>query len=570
MSAEESRAWHWRVEPSDESEMLGWLLLRWRVDPICFAVEALRVKLMPYQAQILLDLFNAPAELYAFYGLDPTFPKCQVLAPSGHGLGKTRTMAIAIWCHKLTRPFSKRLITAPTSEQITGQLFGEARKLFRRLKRYWPAIANDWDVLTDSIRHKNPDYGDWATIARTARADKPESLQGAHALDVDDEDGQLAALFGEEADTAPSGGMMVLIDEGSGVDDVVRETLEGALSEEGACLLAAANPTRPDGWFARDIERHDRYAVHQLDCRMSDRTREYSLPYRDFGGNVHQLAMRGFIDPSYWLDILAECDGDEDHDRVRVRVRGVIPRSASDQVIRSAWVDEAMRRQPDPASVAEPVIIGLDFGLSSDKHALSVRQGFAIRDVQEWLKRDRPDEVLLDAAHRAIEAQGLYGAKFIIGDANGVGRGAMEYLSAYFRERPDLNVSVVFFNAGESALDKKRYNRRRDEMWFKHGRAFFANPRCSLPVIPGLKVQLCTPQYEDRQNRIFVESKTDIAHRTGQPSGNAADAVLQTLLVHVPSVDAKPIPEPAHPPVFEAHFKRWVARREAQSGAYIR
>ncbi len=572
MSADECAAWYWTCTLRDEREHLAWLLLRWRVDPVCFAIEALRIVLQPYQAQILLDLNDAPQDLYDFYGLDARFPKRQVLVPSGHGLGKTRTMAVGIWHHQITHPFSKRLVTAPTGDQITGNLFGEIRKMYRRLKRNWPMVAAEWDVLSDTIRHRNPEYGDWATVARTARPDSPEAMQGAHALDTDDEFGQLAALFDEAVDDAPSGGMMVLVDEASGVADTTRETLEGTLSEEGAKFLAAGNPTRPDGWFAEDLHNRTRYAVHALDCRMSDRTRQYEIPYRDFSGTVHRLTLRGFVHPSYWVNILAECNDDEDHDRVRVRVRGVPPRSATEQVIRSSWIEDAQRREPHEASAAEPVVLALDFGLTSDKHAIAARQGFNVRDVLEWLKPDAPQRITLEAKDRAIEWQRTYNAKYIIGDANGIGRGAMEALAEYFAAHPELNVTVVFFNAGAGAVDGKRYFRRRDEMWFAKGRPFFADPRTHVPVIAGLKLQLCTPQYsEDHANRIRVESKDDVRARTGEPSGNAADAVLMTLMVTMPVVTLpRPSEAPVIAPVFESHFKRWAARRQGESGVYIR
>lgn len=568
---EERAAWYWEVRPSSAGEQLAWLLLRWRVDPICYAVEALRVLLMPYQVKALLDLADAPRAVYEFHDVNPDYPKRQVLLPSGHGLGKTRLLAVAESWHRNTHKFSKCLATAPTSDQLTGQLWGEARKLHRRLKKRWPALADDWDILGNSIVHKNPEFGDWYTIARTARADNPEALQGAHALDEDDPFGELGALFGEEIETAPSGGMLILMEEASGIPNEVRQTLEGSLSESGARLLGAGNPTRPDGWFADDTDNTTRYAVHQLDCRMSDRTKIYVLRYRDFSGREHTFRMRGFVQPKYWEEIIADCDGDEDADRVRCRVRGIKPRSATEQCIRTHWVEQAEQRAPDELSKASTVIIGLDFGLASDKHALAVRQGWNIRDGQEWLPKDTPDEVTLDAADRAIEAQKLYNAKYIIGDSNGVGRGAMEHLARYYRERKELNVTVIFFNAGAGALEKARYFRRRDEMWFKHGRKFFADARTSLPKILGLKTQLCTPGYgEDTSKKIWVESKDEIKKRTGEQSGNLADAVLQTLMVHVPDEIPKEVPKPAHPATFQKHFDRWKSQREGDNGPYIR
>jgi hypothetical protein len=98
----------------------------------------------------------------------------------------------------------------------------------------------------------------------------------------------------------------------------------------------------------------------------------------------------------------------------------------------------------------------------------------------------------------------------------------------------------------------------------------FANPRTYLCKAPGLKAQLTAPGYqEDASRKIWVESKQDIKKRTGQPSGNAADAVLQSLLVTVLSAEKpKEEEEPFHPPNFQAHFARWERRHE--SGDLIR
>lgn len=578
MTQQEHTAWYWTVAPDNDADMLAWLLVRWRVDPICFAVEALRIKLMPYQAAILLDLADAPVDVYAFYGLDHSQPKRQVLAPSGHGLGKTRAVAVSIWWMLICHPFSKTLVTAPTEAQITGQLWSEIRKLYRRIKKAWPDIADEWTILGTSISHKNPDYSDWHCLARTARPEKPEALQGAHALDEDDADGQLARLFGEEADESARGGMLIVFEEAGGIDDTVRETLRGALSEPGARMLAPGNPTRADGWFANDMDKTHQYAVHHLDCRQSDRTKTYSLPYRDFGGRLHSLALRGFVDPRYWLDLLAECDGDEDHDLMRKRVRGIKPRSSDEQIILTKWVEAAQAREPHETDALELPVIGIDFGLTSDKHGAAVRKGFACLLVDEWLPSDAPEEITLQAAERAKDLVDTFGLEVrrracavIIGDANGVGRGAMETLARHYRERRENGerwAEVIFFNSGAAALDNRRYQRRRDEIWYREGRRYLSDPRCSLPQYPGLRSQLCTPQASEERRIIKVESKQQIRKRTGQPSGNAADALLMTLAVKKFTQEPDtPVAPPPHPSIFQQHFDR--LRASARRPRYI-
>ena len=572
-SERERAAWYWTVSPADELDYLAWVLLRWLIDPVLFCYECLLMALFPYQAQALLDLANAPRELYEFYGLDPGRPKRAVLMPSGHGLGKTRTLAAAIWWHKLTRKASRRLVTAPTSDQITGQLWGEVRKLHRRMHEHWPMLAQDWEVLGSSITHKDPAWGDWETKARTARPDKPEGLQGSHGMDDDDPFGDLAEAFGIERSGATSGGMMVVIEEASGVEDSIREVLKGALSEPDALLLAAGNPTRNDGWFAEDLERTDQYSVIRLDCRMSDSRQVYSLPYRTMGGAVRDVRIQGRVQPKYWEDLLRECDGDEDHDKFRVRVRGLKPRSNFIQVIKTHWLEEAAKRSPDPSSAHAPAVIGLDFGENNDKHGIAATRGPAVLDAEEWLKRDRPDDVVSEAVRRAMDWVEQYRARFLVGDANGIGVHAMETLADYYHvQHPELGVRVIFFRAGKSA-NNPRYYRQRDKMWYQDGRRFFSDPRCSIPNDPALIKQLRTPGYhEDDRKKIRVESKSEVEKRTGSPSGNIADAVLQAVTVNVPEgMSAEPEKRvedpPAHPAVFERHFRRF---RDQAQDRYIR
>jgi hypothetical protein len=568
--------WHWQLLGLQQANKLSTehviqhTLLRWRLDPVIFAIEALGVVLKSYQVAILLDLADVPIELYDFYSIDPDKTKRQVLVPSGHGLGKTRVLAVAIWWHLITHPFSMTLCTAPTSDQLTGRLWGECRKMKRALAKHFPDFADQWEVQNAAITNKNPDYADWSCVARTARPEKPEGLQGAHALDIDDEFGDIGRVFGREEKTTQSGGMLIIIEEASGVDIKIREVLDGALSEHGARLLAMGNPTRPDDWFAKDSSAPDRFAVHHLDCRMSNRNEVTDIPYRDLSGKLHHFRQSGFVDPKYWNDMLKECDGDEDSDRFRVRVRGMFPRSAFDQVIKSTWYDDALGRERHTDSKRYPIIISLDFGLTSDKHAKHIIQGHNHLDGEEWLPKDKPEEVTLDAFDRAVEDIKLYNAKqyYVIGDSNGVGRGAMEMMACYARENPRLNITVIHFNAGQGANDKKRYFRKRDEMWHKHFRRWMASQFTSLLDIPGLtlKTQLTTSGFYDSHNRVQVETKKEMKKR-GYDSPNSGDALAQAaycFYIHVeprfktasenqsqPAVQKQSIPD-----VFKKHFNR--------------
>lgn len=563
--------WNWGAAGCDSASKLAMLLLRWRVDIVLFVVEVLRVTPLPYQVKILLDFAGAAPEVYARYGVDFPDVQYQVVVPSGHGLGKTRTMAMCLWWMLITHKFSRVLVTAPTADQLTGQLWGEVRKMHRRMKKgAVPALADEWNVLAAAVQHVNPDFGDWVALARTARADKPEGMQGAHGIDDDDEFGDIAELFGEEADSSDSGGIAVIIEEASGVPAEIFEVLDGALSEEGARCLQCGNPTRNDGRFAENTQNPGRFSIVNLDCRISNREEIYTVPHVNFGGSLKHLRVRGRVRPSYWNEILAECDGDENADRFRVRVRGLVPRSNSEQICKTAWVKAALERRPSDECATKPAVVGIDFGLTSDKHGLAVRRGYAMIDGREWLPKDKPSEVTLDAAEAVKDAVLVHKAKFIVGDANGVGRGAMELLKKYYREdAPELGVKVIFFNAGAGSK-KKRYVRKRDEMWHFHARSWVSDPRCSLMDMPGLQSQITAPGcFENDRNQISAETKKEILKRTGQRSGNIADGLFMSLMANENSA-IKVVVKPSKPkfsPAFTEHFARLNA--SANSGNYI-
>lgn len=89
-----------------------------------------------------------------------------------------------------------------------------------------------------------PDPESSFTVRRTASRENPEALQGFHADNL---------LF--------------LIDEASGIDEVVFEVGLGALSTAGARVVLASNPTRSSGFF---YDTHhtsrDRWHTIQVTC----------------------------------------------------------------------------------------------------------------------------------------------------------------------------------------------------------------------------------------------------------------------------------------------------------------
>src|SRR5690606_9376862 len=137
--------------------------------------------------------------------------------------------------------------------------------------------------------------------------------------------------------------VFVAFDEASAIPDVIWETTEGALTDEGTQIiwLVFGNPTRNTGRFRECFRRFAaRWKTFQVDSRQVSIT------------NKDQI--------SKWIE-----DYGEDSDFVRVRVRGTFPRAGSVQFISSELVSEAARREVH-VHIHDPLIIGVDVARFGD------------------------------------------------------------------------------------------------------------------------------------------------------------------------------------------------------------
>jgi hypothetical protein len=158
------------------------------------------------------------------------------------------------------------------------------------------------------------DYGvrDSFAVARTARREQPEALQGFHSTN-----------------------MLFVIDEASGVDDLVFEVGQGAMSTPGAKTVMTGNPTRTSGYFYDAFHRMaPGWRTMRVGCSESSQvapafTSEMAQRY-GVGSNVY-----------------------------RVRVEGEFPLADEDSVVPASLVAAAMERAVEPAPTT-PVIWGLD------------------------------------------------------------------------------------------------------------------------------------------------------------------------------------------------------------------
>lgn len=427
----------------------------WSKSPRLFVRECLRATPEPWQDRLLEEIERG---------------KKRFTVRAGHGVGKTTIESwIILWFLLFHRP-CKIPVTANSQDQLRDVVWAEVAKWWREL----PAFFRDMiEVGADRVWVKACPNDAFA-VARTARPERPEALQGFHA-DF----------------------LVFMIEEASGIEDIIFETAGGALTGDNCWVFMFGNPTRTSGYFYRSHHQNrDRWSVHHVPCTASSR-----------------------VSPTYAAEIAAEYG---EHSNVyRVRVLGEFPTSEDDAVIPLGLVEAAIGREVGDSGMA--VVWGLDVArFGDDTTALAKRRGNTLlAPVVEWRKLD-----LMQTVGRIVREYNETPDGMVPGSINvdviGLGAGVVDRLK-------ELGLPVRGINVGEAApVNPERYMRLRDELWFK-GREWFDRRDCVIPRDDGLISELVTPKYKiESTGKIKVESKDDLKKR-GVKSPNKADAFLLTL-----------------------------------------
>ena len=386
---------------------------------------------------------------------------------SGHGTGKSAFMAWTIlWALVCYHPV-KVPVTAPTGHQLSDVLWAELAMWWRKMP---PDLMAEFEWAAERFYRKDVPQEAFAA-ARTSRPEKPEALQGFHAENV-----------------------VFVIDEASGIPDEVFQVAEGALSTDGAFVVMAANPTRMDGYF--------------YDSHHKQRGRWAALHWN---AEDSPLVSRDYIE-----DMAAKYG--RESAIYRIRVRGEFAGNP-DGVIPLDLIEGAISRE---VNAYGPERWGLDVArFGEDRTALAKRHGNSMLvPVKSWRGKDLMQtaglvKIEYDNAQRKPEA--------ICVDVIGLGAGVADRMR-------ELGLPVVAVNVAESPSASERYNRLRDELWFK-AREWFAGRDVKIVKDDELTAELTMPNYKVLSTgKIQVESKDEIKKRAGgNRSPDLADAFCLTF-----------------------------------------
>jgi hypothetical protein len=434
---------------SDNKEALREQLRRWRNDPVLFVRKALNAQ--PTEQQI--PILNSIAK-----------PGSKNAVKAGHGVGKTGIEAwIGIW-HTFLFQNSKTAATAPSSTQLKDVLMAEVAK--------WVENAHPWvkrqlkvtGMRMEVVGHEQTQF----LTARTARADKPDALQGLHA-----------------------DSLLFLIDEAFGVADPVYEVAKGALSTPGARSLLCGNPTATSGYAFNAFHRNKHlFNTFTLSCLNSP------------------LVSKEFVE---------EMRGEygEDSDVYKVRVLGEFPSAAINQLIPRERAEKAANTVHGRNSYHyAPKIIGVDVAWEGDdRSAVYFRQGLASKKLGSWYKIDN-----MTLAGLINQWWSEYDADAVFIDV-GWGTGVIDYLRSLCRKP----IPVNFGGSSTSA----EYHNKRTQMWGDLNKWLIEGG--SIDKDEDLIDDLIGPMYSFLPNgKKVLERKKDMKKR-GLKSPDLADALVLTF-----------------------------------------
>lgn len=435
-------------------------LSRYAPDPVLFVREVLGIEPEPYQIDAL-----------AAYAAGER----RISLRSGHGVGKTATLAWILVHALVTKYPMKAAVTAPTGAQLFDALAAETKTW---LKKCPPAITGLFEIKSERIELKAAPEETFVSF-RTASIEKPEALAGIHS---------------------DAGWVILVCDEASGIPDPVFEAGSGSMSGHNAITILAGNPVRTSGLF---YDTHHKlknlWKTIHISCVKSKRVS------RDF---IEDMRRRY----------------GENSNAYRVRVLGEFPLADEDNCIPRDLGEAALDRDVMPKNVRH--VWGLDPARKGrDRSALCKRQGNILPEkVKTWNGLDTMELAGRVVAEWNATPPGLRPSDICV-DAIGLGAGVADRLR-------EMGLPVRAINVSESPALTERFRNLRAELWMGYARPWFEARDCNIAGDTELCDELTRVTYDipESNGKIIIQSKKEMK-RLGQPSPDLADAFILTFAV---------------------------------------
>lgn len=396
----------------------------------------------------------------------------RVSVKSGHGIGKDALASWLILWYLLCFENAQVPCTAPTHDQLYAVLWKEiAVWLLRMPEKY----KNLYEWNGEYVRMKaRPET--WFARARTGRKESPEALAGMHGEFI-----------------------FIVVDEASGVDDIVFETMEGALTGLNYLLFMISNPTRTTGYFYDSFNKNN--------AKWQNLT---------FNSEQSPIVEEGYTEN------MADTHG-ADSDEYRVRVAGEFPRvdMQDDRGYMPLFTEDILHFTEDPVMPGKKRL-GVDpSGEGADESAWAVRSNSKLRIVateQVSNPKRGAQKTLTQMDYYAVDPQDVTVDNFGVG---------ADWGKEIVLLSPGTDVFTV--NVGEEPLEEQDLYMDRRAQAFWRMRQWCQNG-AEIVFDKLLKAELLAIKFRrDNRGRIQIMSKRE-AKKEGLKSPNRADAAMLTFV----------------------------------------
>lgn len=447
-----------------DDRLLLWLA-ETRNDPLAFTLGA-----YPWgEPGTVLEKFDGPdtwsRELFERIRLGLLTPDqaIQEATASGHGIGKSATVAWLILWAFCTFPDTRGTITANTETQLKTKTWAELGKWFN-LSFF---CREHFTLTATALFSKDPDR------ERTWRIDMvPWSIKNPAAF---------AGLHNQGKR------ILLIFDEASEIADMIWETAEGALTDTDTQILwlVFGNPTRNIGRF-RDCFEGGTHAEHWHTTQIDSRS--------------VRITNKSRFDR--WIKTYGV-----DSDFVRIRVLGQFPRRGELEFFSVSDIEDAMARELPYTDRATPLAIGVDVArYGSNNSVIFPRKG---RDARSIARESFNGINTTELTNRVFDTFTRLRPDGIFIDGGGVGGGVVDQCRSrrlhvwevQFGGKDDIT-GVSNDNSGERYANKRAAMYGALRAWLKSG---------ALPADPELKTAMLAIKYTfNKSDQIQLVSKEDL------------------------------------------------------------
>ncbi len=340
----------------------------------------------------------------------------QIATASGHGIGKSATVAWLIMWAFCTFPDTRGVITANTETQLKTKTWAELGKWFNLC---FFAKAH-FSLTATALMSKDPERErTWRIDAIPWSEKNPTAFAGLHNQ-------------GKR--------ILLIFDEASEIVDIIWETAEGALTDRDTQIiwLVFGNPTRSSGRFRECFDggmHHEHWVTRQIDSRSVNITNKDRF--------------------NKWIKTYGL-----DSDFVRIRVLGQFPRHGEQEFFSAIEIDEAMSRELDYVDKTWPLAIGVDVArFGSNTSVIFPRKG---RDARTLERQSFSGIATTELTNHVFSAFEKYRPDGIFIDGGGVGGGVVDQCrqkrlsvtEVQFGGKDDIS-GITFDTSGERYANKR-------------------------------------------------------------------------------------------------------------------